>query len=184
MLTQTDTFARVRTHTHSHAHAHTHTHTHTHARACTHTHTRTGLLAKNPGYTLHIVGHSLGGGIAGLIAHLAHSDARIGALLVPPHARGRSAGVCLCVCVCARVCVCVNTCARVCVRVYMYVYTCTCVCVLNCVCVHHTCTRARNLSLPDELAWAPATNARSRVPACTLPWPMRGPLLQGHGYCL
>ena len=60
--------------------AHTHTHTHTHI--------HTDLLRKHPRYSLHIVGHSLGGGIGSLLAHLAHNDARVHSLLMPPASQG------------------------------------------------------------------------------------------------
>lgn len=49
-----------------------------------------GLLRKHPTYSLHIVGHSLGGGIGGLLAHLAHNDAHVHSLLMPPALQGKS----------------------------------------------------------------------------------------------
>ncbi|KAL6765985.1 Alpha/Beta hydrolase protein [Haematococcus lacustris] len=47
------------------------------------------LLAHLPGYRLHLVGHSLGGGIASLIAHMAHNCPQVAAQLLPPEARGQ-----------------------------------------------------------------------------------------------
>mmetsp|Transcript_8586 Transcript_8586/g.21447 ORF Transcript_8586/g.21447 Transcript_8586/m.21447 type:complete len:389 (-) Transcript_8586:1379-2545(-) len=45
-----------------------------------------GLLRRYPTYSLHLVGHSLGGGIGGLLAHLAHNEDRVRRFLMPPAA--------------------------------------------------------------------------------------------------
>lgn len=50
------------------------------------------LLRQRPGYRLKLVGHSLGGGIASLIAHMAHTEPRVAALLLPPRLRGGPPG--------------------------------------------------------------------------------------------
>jgi thioesterase domain-containing protein len=44
---------------------------------------RAGLLKRHPGYNLHLVGHSMGGGVAAILAHMAHNDAGVQRMLLP-----------------------------------------------------------------------------------------------------